>query len=51
MTWQIRPVQEFASQNSREVQFDPIPNQCHVTTPTGQVKNLVVDFLKVLLFS
>ena len=51
MTWQIRPVQEFASQNSPEVQFDPIPNQCHVTTQTGQVKNLVVDFLKVLLFS
>ena len=50
MTLQIRPVREFVSQNSPEVQFDPIPNQCHVTPQTGQVKNLVVDFLKVHLF-
>lgn len=51
MSSQIRPVQEFVSQNSPEVQFEPIPNQCHLTPQTGQVKNLVADFLKVLLFS
>ena len=50
MSSQIRPVQEFVSQNSPEVQFEPIPNQCHLTPQTGQVKNLVADFLKVLLF-